>query len=33
VAVRSRAKGDLGARPLDTFLADALAEVGSKQLS
>jgi threonyl-tRNA synthetase len=33
VAVRSRAKGDLGARPLDTFLADALAEVASKQLS
>jgi threonyl-tRNA synthetase len=33
VAVRSRAKGDLGARPLETFLADALAEVASKQLS
>ena len=33
VAVRSRAKGDLGARPLDTFVADALAEVASKQLS
>ena len=33
VAVRSRAKGDLGGRPLDTFLADALAEVASKQLS
>ncbi|MCC7031955.1 MAG: threonine--tRNA ligase [Acidobacteria bacterium] len=33
VAVRSRSKGDLGARPLDRFLADALAEVGSKQLS
>jgi len=33
VAVRSRAKGDLGARPLDTFLADALAEIASKQLS
>ena len=33
VAVRSRAKGDLGARPVDRFLADALAEVGSKQLS
>ena len=27
VAVRSRAKGDLGARPLDQFLTDALAEV------
>jgi threonyl-tRNA synthetase len=33
VAVRSRAKGDLGARPLDGFLADALAEVRSKALS
>jgi threonyl-tRNA synthetase len=33
VAVRSRARGDLGARPLDQFLADALAEVASKQLS
>ncbi|MCC7127025.1 MAG: threonine--tRNA ligase [Acidobacteria bacterium] len=33
VAVRSRAKGDLGARALDRFLADALAEVASKQLS
>jgi threonyl-tRNA synthetase len=33
VAVRSRAKGDLGARPLDAFVADALAEVASKQLS
>jgi len=33
VAVRSRSKGDLGARPLDRFLADALAEVGTKQLS
>jgi threonyl-tRNA synthetase len=33
VAVRSRSKGDLGARPLDRFLADALAEVGSKQVS
>jgi threonyl-tRNA synthetase len=33
VAVRSRVKGDLGARPLDTFVADALAEVASKQLS
>ena len=27
VAVRSRSKGDLGARPLDQFLTDALAEV------
>ena len=33
VAVRSRAKGDLGARPLDQFVADALAEVRSKALS
>jgi threonyl-tRNA synthetase len=33
VAVRSRAKGDLGARPLDQFLTDALAEVRSKALS
>jgi threonyl-tRNA synthetase len=33
VAVRNRAKGDLGARPLETFVADALAEIGSKQLS
>jgi threonyl-tRNA synthetase len=33
VAVRSRAKGDLGARPLDQFLADALAEIRSKELS
>jgi threonyl-tRNA synthetase len=33
VAVRSRSKGDLGARSLDRFLADALAEVASKQLS
>jgi threonyl-tRNA synthetase len=33
VAVRSRAKGDLGGRPLDTFVADALAEAASKQLS
>ena len=32
VAVRSRAKGDLGARPLDTFVANALAEVASKEL-
>jgi threonyl-tRNA synthetase len=33
VAVRSRAKGDLGARPADQFLTDALAEVRSKALS
>jgi threonyl-tRNA synthetase len=33
VAVRSRARGDLGARPLDAFVADALAEIASKQLS
>jgi threonyl-tRNA synthetase len=33
VAVRSRAKGDLGPRPLDAFLADALAEVAEKRLS
>jgi threonyl-tRNA synthetase len=33
VAVRSRSKGDLGPRALDRFLADALAEVATKQLS
>ncbi|MEO8681997.1 MAG: threonine--tRNA ligase [Vicinamibacterales bacterium] len=33
VAVRSRAKGDLGARPVDQFVIDALAEVTSKALS
>jgi threonyl-tRNA synthetase len=33
VAVRSQKKGDLGARPLDQFLTDALAEVRSKALS
>jgi threonyl-tRNA synthetase len=33
VSVRSKAKGDLGARPVDQFLADALAEVRSKALS
>ena len=33
VAVRSRAKGDLGARPIEQFLADALAEVRAKALS
>jgi threonyl-tRNA synthetase len=30
VAVRSRAKGDLGPRPVSQFVADALAEVGAK---
>ena len=33
VSVRSRAKGDLGARPLDQFVTDALAEVAAKTLS
>jgi threonyl-tRNA synthetase len=33
VAVRSRAKGDLGARPLAQFVSDALAEVAQKTLS
>ena len=33
VAVRSREKGDLGARPLDQFVTDALAEVRTKALS
>ena len=33
VAVRSRKKGDLGARPLAEFVTDALAEVRSKALS
>ena len=33
VAVRSQKKGDLGARPLDQFVTDALAEVRSKALS
>ncbi|HQZ40132.1 MAG TPA: threonine--tRNA ligase [Vicinamibacterales bacterium] len=33
VAVRSRSKGDLGPRALDRFVADALAEVATKQLS
>ncbi|MFN2447863.1 MAG: threonine--tRNA ligase [Vicinamibacterales bacterium] len=33
VAVRSRSRGDLGARSLDQFLADALAEVDQKTLS
>ncbi len=33
VAVRSRARGDQGATPLDTFVTDALAEVAEKRLS
>jgi threonyl-tRNA synthetase len=33
VAVRSRAKGDLGGRPVAQFVADALAEVAQKTLS
>ena len=33
VAVRSRAKGDLGARPVDVFVVDALAEVAAKTVS
>ena len=33
VAVRSRARGDLGARPLAQFITDALAEVAAKALS
>jgi threonyl-tRNA synthetase len=33
VAVRSRANGDLGARPFDDFLASALAEIEAKTLS
>jgi threonyl-tRNA synthetase len=33
VAVRSRSKGDLGARPVGQFLADALAEVAAKTVS
>ena len=33
VAVRSRSKGDLGARPVAQFLADALAEVAAKTVS
>jgi threonyl-tRNA synthetase len=33
VAVRSRSKGDLGARPVADFVAASLAEVASKQLS
>ena len=33
VAVRSRAKGDLGPRSVDQFVADALAEVRTKALS
>ena len=30
LSVRSRSGGDLGARSVDQFIADALAEVGSK---
>jgi threonyl-tRNA synthetase len=33
VSVRSRAKGDLGPRPITQFIADALAEVAQKTLS
>lgn len=33
VSVRGRATGDLGARPLDQFLADALAGIRAKALS
>ncbi|MDP1568586.1 MAG: threonine--tRNA ligase [Vicinamibacterales bacterium] len=33
VAVRSRAQGDLGARPVEAFLAEALAEAAEKRLS
>jgi threonyl-tRNA synthetase len=33
VAVRSRSAGDLGSRPVDTFIADALEEVRTKALT
>jgi threonyl-tRNA synthetase len=33
VAVRSRARGDLGARPVAAFTADALAEIAQKTVS
>ena len=33
ISVRHRSKGDLGSRPLDQFLTDALAEIASKQVS
>jgi threonyl-tRNA synthetase len=33
VSVRSRSRGDLGGRPLNQFLTDALAEIASKQVS
>jgi threonyl-tRNA synthetase len=33
VAVRSRSKGDLGARPVGDFIAGALAEVAAKAVS
>jgi len=32
VAVRSRSGGDLGARSVDTFIADALEEIRRKGL-
>lgn len=32
-SIRSRVKGDLGARPVEQFLADALAEVAEKRVS
>jgi threonyl-tRNA synthetase len=33
VSVRSRSAGDLGARPLETFIASALDEIRTKALS
>jgi threonyl-tRNA synthetase len=33
VSVRSRSAGDLGTRPLDTFVADALEEIRTKSIS
>jgi threonyl-tRNA synthetase len=33
VSVRGRAKGDLGARPVSQFVADALAEIAAKAVS
>jgi threonyl-tRNA synthetase len=33
VAVRHRSRGDLGARQVDAFLADALAELAAKTVS
>jgi threonyl-tRNA synthetase len=32
VAVRSRSGGDLGARPVDAFMVDALEEIRQKSL-